>query len=309
MNESRTRTGREERRFPLTAAPKRYAGAHVEEAKEWLLLILGVLVVALGIHFFKFPNHFAMGGVAGIAVVLGKVLPFFTPAKAAFVLNMLLLALGYLVFGRTFALRTSVATVLLSVSQLLLERFVPMVRPLTDDSLLELFFAIIFSALGSALLFNRRASTGGTDVLAMILRKRSSLDIGKALLLCDLLIGASTFLLFDIKTGLYSIGGILLKGVMVDSLIESFNQVKYFTIICSKPDEIGAFITNELHRGSTSLVGEGVYSKENKTVLLCVVRRYQAGLLRNFILRTDPGAFIMVTNTSEITGRGFHSMT
>ena len=275
------------------------------DVTEWIFLHIGVLMVALGIHFFKFPNHFAMGGVAGISVVLGAVLPFASPATVSFVVNMILLAFGYLVLGKSFAGKTAYATVLLSVLQVFFERVIPVLQPLTDDTFLELFFAILFSALGAAVLFNANASTGGTDILAMIVRKYSSLDIGKALLAIDFVIGASTFFIFDTKTALYSLTGIMLKGIIVDALISSFNEAKYFTIITSMPNEIEDFITVDLHRGSTRLKGEGVYSHEERTVILCVVNRYQAMLLRNEVQQIDPKAFIMVTSSSEIIGRGF----
>ena len=139
----------------------------------------------------------------------------------------------------------------------------------------------------------------------MIVRKYSSLDIGKALLAIDFVIGASTFFIFDTKTALYSLTGIMLKGIIVDALISSFNEAKYFTIITSMPNEIEDFITVDLHRGSTRLKGEGVYSHEERTVILCVVNRYQAMLLRNEVQQIDPKAFIMVTSSSEIIGRGF----
>lgn len=276
-------------------------------AMQMVVLTLGVVIVALGIHFFKFPNHFAMGGVAGISVILGRVLPGLTPALSSFVLNMALLVLGLIVFGRHFAIRTVYATTLLSILQLLLERWIPLAQPLTNDALLELLFAIFCSAFGSAMIFNQGASTGGTDILAMIVRKYSSLDIGKALLVTDLAIGASTFFIFDVKTGLYSICGIVLKGVMVDSLIQGFNRVKYFTIVCSQPEAIERYITQTLRRTSTRLRGQGVYSGDDRTVLLCVVDRMQAVLLMDYVRAIDPHAFVMVTNTSEIVGRGFHA--
>ena len=275
---------------------------------EMILLTLGTVVVALGVHFFKFPNHFAMGGVAGISVVVGAVLPFASPATVTFFLNILLLFWGYLVFGKELAVRTAYATVLLSVLQVIFERVIPVNQPLTNDALLELFFAILCSAFGSALVFNQQGSTGGTDIVAMIVRKYTTLDIGKALFASDIVIGATTFFIFDIKTGLYSLCGIFLKGVMVDALIEGFNRVKYFTIVCSRPEEISCFVTHDLHRGCTRLQGEGVFSKEGRTVLLCVVDRYQAALLQSFVKRADPKAFMMITNTSEIVGRGFHAM-
>lgn len=273
---------------------------------SWWILNLGTLVVALGVHLFRFPNHFAMGGVTGMAIVLGQIIPGLTPAWTTFGLNLLLLVIGYIVLGKGIAFKTAYVCIVSSILQVLFERFLPMNAPLTDETLLELFFAIFLSAFGSALLFNENASSGGTDIIAIIVRKYSSMDIGHALLATDIVIGLSTFFIFDIKTCLFSVAGIFLRGVVVDSFIATLNRVKYCTIICEKADEIGGFITNTLHRGCTHLSGEGFYTKQSCSILLTVLTPYQATMLHNFIRKTEPDAFMMMTSTSEIMGRGFH---
>lgn len=273
---------------------------------EWLLLIAGTFLLAVGVYFFVYPNNFATGGVAGLSVVVSALIPFLSQANASLVINVVLLVLGMIIIGKQFAFKTTFVTLLLSGLLVLFEHLIPLDKPLTNQPLLELFISIAIIALGQAILFNKRASSGGTDIIAMIIRKYSSMDIGKALLASDFLITLTTFFIFDIETGLFSMTGLFIKGIIVDGLMESFNRVKYFTIVTSKPKEIGDFINYSIRRGSTKLLGKGGYTGEERTVFLCVVQRYQAVVLRDYVREIDPQAFMMITNTSEIVGLGFH---
>lgn len=274
-------------------------------ARDVLLLTMGTALVALGVYFFKFPNNFSTGGVTGIAVILSAFFPSISTSTFASVLNLLFLLLGFLVLNKGFGLRTMYCSLLFSGLLSLLDWLFPLNAPLTDQPLLELFFAVIFPALGSALLFNIDGSTGGTDILAMILKKYSSLDIGNALLCCDVLIAASTLIVYDIKTGLFSILGLLLKSMLVDSVIESLNRKKAFTVITTQPDIAINFITHTLNRGATFWEAEGGFTHDRKFVVLAAVSRSQAVLLRRFLKQNDPTSFMLIENSSEIFGKGF----
>ncbi|WP_312640792.1 YitT family protein [Hydrogenoanaerobacterium sp.] len=276
--------------------------------KDFGTLNLGVLIVAAGVYFFKFPNNFSIGGVSGISVILGSMLKDFSPGTLVFILNMVLMLLGFAVFGKGFGLKTAYASFMLSAEIWVFERLFPMSHPFTDEPVLELVFAVMLPAIGSAILFNIDASTGGTDVIAMILKKYSNVNIGRALLLSDFLITIAAGAVFGVKTGLFSILGLAAKALVVDSVIESINLCKYFTIITSRPDEVINFIVKNLHRGATSMDANGVFTHENKTVILCAVHRAQAVQLRNYIRSVDAKAFILITNTSEIIGKGFRGV-
>ncbi|MDD2954838.1 MAG: YitT family protein [Oscillospiraceae bacterium] len=273
--------------------------------KEYSLITFATLMVSVGVYFFKFPNHFSTGGVTGISILLAPFIPALSPGALVFIINMGLLLVGFLIFGRGFGLKTAYASTLMSVSTWALEKILPLEQPLTDEPLLELMFAVTLPAIGSALLFNVNASTGGTDVVAMILKKYTNLNIGHALFCSDVLITVSTCFVFGIKAGLYSILGLLMKSMLVDSVIENINLCKYFTIVTVKADEIIDYITHELHRGATVQDGEGAFHHEPKKVILTVLNRTQAVHLRQFARKVDPHAFIMITNSSEIIGKGF----
>ena len=277
--------------------------------KEWLMITVGILVMSAGIYFFKFPNHVSTGGVTGISIVLGHSVPAMTPATFVTVINIALLLLGFAVFGKSFGLKTVYASLLMSGVLRLLEIVCPMDAPMTSQPLVELMFAVGLPAVGSAILFNVGASSGGTDIVAMILRKYTSLNIGLALLCSDTVITLSACVAFGMETGLFSVLGLIIKALFVDLVMDNLQVKKCFQIITSNPEPIERYITQEIHRGATQLHGEGVYTHEGKTVLMTVVSRHEAVLLRNFIRQQDPGAFMIITSSTEIIGNGFRGVT
>ena len=275
--------------------------------KNFSLLTISTLIMAVGIYFFKFANNFTFGGITGIAVLVAKFLPV-SSSDFSFVVNILLLIIGWIVLGKSFAEKTAYSTILLSVSLSLLERIYPMSHPLTNEPLLELIFAILLPALGSAILFNIGASSGGTDVIAMILKKYTSVDIGKGLMISDLIFTLAGFLVFNVKTGLYSLFGLIMRSALIDNFIESFNRSKYFHVVTSNATCICDFIQNDLQRGATIVNATGAFTGDDKYIILTVLSPSQAVKLRNFIKEQDPKAFLLVSNTSEIIGKGFHSV-
>ena len=275
--------------------------------KNFSLLTISTLIMAVGIYFFKFANNFTFGGITGIAVLVAKFLPI-SASDFSFVVNILLLIIGWIVLGKSFAEKTAYSTILLSVSLSLLERIYPMSHPLTNEPLLELIFAILLPALGSAILFNIGASSGGTDVIAMILKKYTSVDIGKGLMISDLIFTLAGFLVFNVKTGLYSLFGLIMRSALIDNFIESFKRSKYFHVVTSNATCICDFIQNDLQRGATIVNATGAFTGDDKYIILTVLSPSQAVKLRNFIKEQDPKAFLLVSNTSEIIGKGFHSV-
>lgn len=279
----------------------------MKKTKEFMLLTITTLIMAIGIYFFKFPNNFTFGGITGIAVLVSKS-GFISASDFTFAANMLLLLIGFLFLGKNFGIKTAYTSILLSVALSALERIYPMTAPLTDEPFLELAFAIALPAFGSAVLFNIHASSGGTDIIAMLLKKYTSLDIGKALLYTDLVITISACFLFDIKTGLFSFLGLTIKSFMVDGVIESINLCKYFNVVCERPEPISDYIVHELNRSATICEATGAFTGKPKYIIFTVLNRHEAIRLRNYIKSTEPNAFILISNTSEIIGKGFHTV-
>ncbi len=275
--------------------------------KNFILMTASTLIMAVGVYFFKFANNFTFGGITGLAVLVAKT-GILSASDFTFITNMLLLAIGFFVLGKRFAAKTGYCSILLSVSLSVLERIYPMNHPLTDQPILELAFAIALPAFGSAILFNIGASSGGTDVIAMIMKKYSSLDIGKALMVTDLVITLSGCFVFDIETGLFSFLGLAARSFMIDGFIESLNLSKYFNVVCKNPQPICDYIKEHLNRSATIVSGKGAFSGEDKYIIFTVLNRVEAVRLRNYIKENSPDAFLLISNTSEIIGKGFHSI-
>lgn len=276
--------------------------------KEYFIITIGILLTVVGVYFFKFPNNFSTGGVTGIAVVLSKVFgDAISTSTVVLVINFVLIFVGYFFLGKSFGTKTVYASILLSVSLSLLEKIVPISGPLTNEPLLDLAFGVGVPAVGAAILFNIGASSGGTDIIAMILKKYSSIDIGKALFYTDILLTLTSFLVFDLQTSLLSLLGLLIKSLAIDNVIESLNTHKYVTIICDHPEPINDFILHELHRSGTIMTGQGAFTQHEKKVILTVLTRSQAVVLRKAVREVEPTAFMVMTNTSEIIGRGFRA--
>ena len=278
-----------------------------DRVRYFLMLTFSTLLIAAGTYFFKFTNNFTFGGVTGLAVLAART-GLINAGDFNLIMSMILLVIGLIVLGRKFAAKTAYCSILLSLALSAMERIFPMSAPLTDQPMLELCFAIALPALGSAILFNIGASSGGTDIVAMIVKKYSSFDIGRALLLSDALITAAGFFVFDIETGLYSVLGLAIRSFMVDTFIESFNLSKYFNVVCDHPEPICDFIVHTLGRSASVFEAKGAYSGKEKHIILTALNRVQAVRLRNYIKAVEPTAFILISNTSEIIGKGFHSV-
>lgn len=279
-----------------------------KSVKEGLLLTFGSVLIALGIYFFKFPNNFATGGVSGLSVILGRIARGISPGTFMLVINMALMVMGFFIVGRGFTGRSVYCSVVNSLTVWTLERVYPMSAPFTSQPLMELIFEILLTAVGSAILFNMDASTGGTDIIAMIIKKYSSLNIGTALLVSDAVIAASTIFIFGIETFLFCMLGLMMKGYVVDTVIDSMNLCKHFTIVTTKPREISDFIINVMHHSATTVKAEGAFSGEERQLVMVACRRNEAMLLKKTVHRLDGHAFMFITNTSEIVGNGFRSV-
>ena len=273
---------------------------------EFILMTLCAALTAIGNHFFRFPNHFIFGGITGLAIILEKYLPF-TIATINFFINNLLLVVGFLVLGKGFGVKTAYVSFILSAFVSALEKICPLEGPLTDQPMLELCYGIALPGLAAALLFYIGASGGGTDVIAMILRKYTTFDIGRALFFTDSLIVALSFYTYGIQVGLYSVLGLMVKSFLVDNVIESINLCKSFNIICTNPEPICEFITQKLHHSATVYQAQGAFTHAPKTVIIAVMSRPQAVVLRKYIRTIEPTAFMIITNSSEIIGKGFQN--
>lgn len=280
----------------------------LRQLKNYALITVSIFIMAVGVYFFKFPYNFTFGGVTGFAVVVAEILPI-TAGNFTFVANMILLLIGFIFLGKEFALKTTYASTLLSLLLMLFEKIYPMSQPLTDQPILELIFAIALPAVGSALLFNIGASSGGTDVIAMLLKKYTRVqEIGVALFISDLVMILVAIFVFDIKTALFSLVGLVVKSFMIDGIIETIKLRKAVMIVCDDADTISDYITHDLQKGATVSIAYGAYSHSRKYIIFSTMTKGQTVALRHYIRDNNLNAFISVSSTSEVFGKGFSSI-
>ncbi len=305
----------------------------------------GLILTALAIVLFKTPNHFAFGGTSGVSVILSTLFPTLPVGAFMWIINIVLVALGFIFLERKAILWSVFASFALSGYVSLFEMLFPgaSTASITGDMWLDLCFAVILPAIGSAMVFDIGASTGGTDILAMILKRHSTLEIGRALLLVDIGIVCIAAVLYGPRVGLYCVLGLFAKTLVVDKAIESIHLRKVCTIICKEPlkvETLGLFaktlvvdkaiesihlrkvctiickeplkvetyIVKELNRTATISRGYGAFSGQLVTVIMCVLSRREAVKLRRYAREVDPGCFITIVDSSEIVGKGFRGV-
>lgn len=282
----------------------------------WVLLNIGTLCVAAGVRFFKAPNHFATGGVSGISILLSPALskfsPIFTQSNIAMAINILLLIVGFIFLGKNVIFKTLYCSLVYSAENMLFEYlcpsdkfpFIPESGTLTTQPFMELVYAMLLTGIGSAIIFNCKASSGGTDIIALILKKHTRLDTGKALLITDFAIACCAFT-FGTQAGLYSLLGLFAKAFIIDGVIENIGKTKYITIITSAPELISDYILNVMKRDYTQYKAAGGYTGNEKTVMITVCKRFEALRLKTKVKEVDKTAFVIITDANEILGKGF----
>lgn len=288
---------------------------------KWVLLNLGIVMMSASVYFFQTPNNFTLGGVAGIAIMLANVInhPFFSQAVIMAIINVFLLVLGLAILGKQCTFLTIYCSLFYTGFIWLFEVLdvlgfiagtptpagaVP--PPLTDQPFLEMCYAILLFGVGGALIFNCGASSGGTDIIALILKKFTKINVGMALMIIDLMVVCVSVTTFqNPATAMYSFLGLFAKSFLLDGVIESIGKTKYITIITSKPDEIGNYIIEIINHSFTKYDAEGGYTNEKKKVLITVCKRGEALKLKAKVKQLDNQAFVIITDANEILGKGF----
>lgn len=269
----------------------------------FLLMNVGTLCLAAGVYFFKAPNNFATGGVSGISIILANYVPL-RQSDLVMIINAALIVAGFIFLGKGCTVRTIYCSLIYSAENMLFEYLVPLDQPLTDQPFMELVYAMLLTGLGSAIIFNCRATSGGTDIVALILKKYTRLNTGRALLVTDIAIAGCAFL-FGIQAGLYSVLGLFAKAFIIDGVIENIGKSKCLTIITAHPEEIGKFIIENMKRDFTRYNATGGYTEQNKAVLVCVCKRGEALAIKSVVKKLDPASFVIITDATEIVGKGF----
>ena len=274
--------------------------------KSYLLITLGTVLMAIGVYFFEFTNNFSTGGTAGLAMVISEITGFLTPAQLSSMFNVCLLIIGLLVLGKAFTLKTIYCTLLFSLLLNIFEQLFPMAAPFTTQKVVELFIDMLLVSFGAALIFNEDGSSGGTDVVAMIMKKYTRINVGKALLIVDSVVILLCFSAYGTEIGILSLFAIAIRALVVDGAIDNFNSSKFLMIITDKEPEILNYIMHDLERGASVINNcVGAYTNNEKKVILSVVDKREAVKLKKKIKEIDPIAFVIVGTSNDIVGDGF----
>lgn len=276
-----------------------------ETIKHYFIITLGIVIVAMALHLFLIPNDIAAGGVTGIAMVINHYMPILQVGQLMLAMNVILFIIAFVTIGSGFGVKTIYASIGLSGIIWALERWYPMKQALTSDLLLAAIIGTMMSGLGMAVIFNREASTGGTDIIAKILNKYMHFDIGKALLITDFIVTLLAAATFGIDKGLYAFIAVITNGFIIDYSIAGFNIVMQVFIMTNRADIISEYIMHEMGRGVTFFTGQGGYSTKEMKIVYTVLSRKEFIKLRGYIREIDPKAFITVSDAHEVLGEGF----
>ena len=273
--------------------------------KELILITLGTLIVSIGITFFLIPAKLASGGVTGLAIVIETVFPLIPIGVILLVLNMLLYVIGFIAIGPEFGAKTIYASFLLTGLISLLDFIFKIQGPLVPDPIVNLIMGVLIAGIGLGIVFNQNASTGGTDIIAKILNKRFNTDMGKSLLMADLVVVVLASFVLGIELGIYALLGVVFNGYIIDNMIEGFRMKVSVSIISKHSEEIKRYIVEEIGRGATIYTAKGAYTSETKEIINSVMDRKEFVRLKVFVKAFDPESFIMISNVREVLGEGF----
>lgn len=279
----------------------------MKKVKEYFLITIGFLIVAISVKFFLEANQIAAGGVMGIAIIINKVVPNLSVGMLMFILNLVLFVFAFSAIGGKFGIKTIYSSLGLSGAVWVLDKLVPN-GLITTNVFLSAVFGTLIGGLGMGIVFNQNASTGGTDIIAKILNKFFHIDIGKSLLIVDFIITLFAFATLGVELGMYSLLSVILHGFIIDNVIEGFNICKQVMIISKKNDELSKYIMEKLERGCTIFSGKGGYTWEDTYILYTVLSRSEFIKLKKYIKEVDPMAFITVSDAREVLGEGFNNI-
>lgn len=277
----------------------------MKKIKEYALITLGIALTAIALEYFFFPNDIAAGGVSGIALVINGITGW-NISIMVFILNAILFILAFVILGKAYGAKSIYATLMMSVCMEIIEKvFKP--GMLTENMFLASFFGSALLALGSAIVFNQGASTGGTSIIASIINKYTSLGVGTALLINDSIICLLAINVFGIDKGLFGFFSLILIGILIDKFIDGFNTCKQVFIITNKSEMVIKFINTDINRGCTVLNGKGGYTDSDVKIVYTVLSNNQFIMLKGFIKQNNPEAFITVNDSKEVLGLGFNN--
>lgn len=270
-----------------------------ELAKEIVILTIAVAIIAAAVFFFLIPSHAAVSSISGLAIVLSNFVAF-TVSEITFILNMVLLFIGFILFGKEFGFKTVYTSVMLPAFMKLFEVIWPNNQSMTGDATLDVVAYVFVVSIGLSILFNRNASSGGLDIVAKIMNKYLRMELGRAMSLAGMCIALSSAFVYDKKTVVLSVLGTYINGLILDSFIFGQTEKKRVCIITEHEEELRQFILHELHSGATIYEAFGAYNMEMRHEIITIVDKNEYQSLMKYMAEVDPDAFMTVYTVKEI---------
>lgn len=271
--------------------------------QQYAMIVIGALISAVSCNLFLIPNHFLSGGITGIAIILHYL--FMLPIGVQNIFfNIPILYIAYHFFGRMYFINTILGTGLYSLF-IDMTSFLTPYTPLHGNPMLSAVVAGVMSGIGFGLILRANANTGGADVIAALIKKIYSYNIGTMIFALNCIIVLCGMFLFNFETAIYTLIYMYIMGEVDNRIVTGFNRRKSVMIISDKSEEIADLIMIELNRGVTFMQGEGGYTHKNKKILYVIVNLTQLSKVKEIALNIDKTAFFIISNASEVGGKGF----
>lgn len=270
--------------------------------KQALYIVLGVIMIAAGIHFFLLPSNLSLGGATGMALILKNIFNF-DMGPLLLIVNVVLFTVGFILIGNKFGFLTVVSTLALSGTVWLLEVILPIKEPIVNNMFLNLVIAVLLYGTGVGIVLNQSASTGGSDIIAKVLNKYFGLDLGKGCLITDFVITLLVGFAYGTEVALFCLIGVIINGIVIDYTIDGMNSGKLCYITTTKSTDVCSFLIL-LGRSATIYEGVGAYKMQKRTIVQTVLTNRDFIKLKNHLRTIDKDAFMVVTNAHQVFG--FH---
>ena len=267
--------------------------------KEFIIITIGAVIVAAAVFFFMLPSHVTVGSGAALAMVLSNFIPL-PVSTITLIMNVGLLIIGFILVGPEFGVKTVYCSILMPLVMGLFEMLFPNFQSITQDPLLDVICYILVVGVGLSILFSRNASSGGLDIVAMIMNKYFRVDLGQAMSTAGLIVALSSALCYDSKTVVLSLLGTYFGGMVVDHFIFGINIKRRVCVISSKLDTIVDFVLHDLHSGATLNEIIGAYDHTPRTEMITIVDKHEYKQLMDYIRKEDPKAFVTVYSVSDM---------
>ncbi len=269
-------------------------------AKEYLIMSLASLIIAVAVYFFLVPTHTSISSISGLAIVLENFIPL-SMSAITMILNVFLLILGFIFCGNEFGARTVFNTIIMPLYLKLFETIFPNVQSFTGNNMLDVIAYIFIVSIGIAILFNMNASSGGLDIVAKIMNKYLHMDLGHAMSISGMIVALSSALVYDKETVVLSVIGTYFNGILIDHFV--FGQkIKRRVCIISKDKEaeIHHWIINDLKSGATIYQARGAHDGIIRNEIITIVDKTEYQKLMSYLVKNAPEAFVTVYNVNEV---------